>query len=201
MSKLNVRKHLKEIKKFLRVGDWQETSEGLLVHGGLNIRGKYVHTVNGDDERVDYNLIPAEGIAHILNVVFGADSKVANWYLAPYSNNYTPTSAITAQNFHSLAAEIGGSPEGYSQSTRPIWNDSPASAGRIGNVAVGPRATFTIVTASTLAINGAGLLSTNVKIPGSSWGILASATKFSATRTLNNTDSFELGYEVELTDS
>lgn len=206
MKQLNVRKHLKEIQKFLRIGDWQETAEGLIIHDCLRGRGMYVHTVNGEDERVDYNLIPAEGIAHVLNTVFGAESKVPTWYLAPYSNNYTPLANLTAQNFHATAVEIQGAgsvsgslTEGYSETTREIWVDAPASAEKIGNLA--SRAQFTITTATTLAINGAGLFSTNVKVPSSGWGILASATKFSATRTLNNTDTFELGYEIELTDS
>jgi len=197
MKQLNVRKHLKEIQQFLRTGDWQETAEGLIIHGSMLGVGKYYHTVNGRDEQVDTNLIPAEGIAHILNVVFGATAKVSTWYLAPYSNNYTPTSTVTAATFDSLGAELAGAPEGYTESTRREWVDAAASAGKIGNLS--SRATFTIVTATTININGAGLLSSNVK--EGTTGTLASMTKFASTRTLNNTDTFELGYEVELTDS
>lgn len=202
MSKLNVRKHLKEILGFLKAGDFEETESGLLIHSCLQGRGKYVHTVNGEDEREDYNLIPAEGIAHILNVVFGATSKVTTWYLAPYTNNYTPVSGITSADFYTTAGELQGAPEGYTQSTRVAWNEGVATAGKIGNLGGGgggTRAVFTIVTGSTLAINGAGLLSTSAKYTAG--GTLVSATKFASTRTLNNTDTFELGYEVELTDS
>lgn len=197
MKQLNVRKHLKELLGFLKNGDYKETDSGLLIHGCLQGRGKYVHTVNGEDERIDYNLIPAEGIAHILNVVFGATAKVSTWYLAPYTNNYTPTAGVTAADFYTTAGELQGSPEGYTQANRVTWVEGVATAGKIGNLA--SRAVFTIVTASTLPINGAGLLSTNTKYAAG--GVLVSATKFASTRTLNNTDSFELGYEVELTDS
>ena len=197
MKQLNVRKHLKEILGFLRNGDCKETESGLLVHGCIQGRGMYVHTVNGEDEQVDYNLIPAEGIAHILNTCFFTESKVSAWYLAPYSSVYTPTSTLTAATFDNLAVELGGAPEGYSEALRRTWVTATSSAGKVGNLA--SRATFTIVTASTININGAGLLSSNVK-QGTA-GKIASATKFGSARVLNNTDTFELGYEVELTDS
>ena len=57
-------------------------------------------------------------------------------------------------------------------------------------------AMFTIVTASSLAVNGAGLVSVSTK--GSTAGTLISAGKFTATRTLSNTDQFNLKYKVDL---
>ena len=59
------------------------------------------------------------------------------------------------------------------------------------------KAAFTIATASSLAVNGAGLHSASAK--GATTGVLASATKFSATRTLFNADVFTLAYTITLT--
>jgi hypothetical protein len=67
----------------------------------------------------------------------------------------------------------------------------------IGNLA--NRAVFNITCTSTLNISGAALLSDNTR--GGVSGVLISASRYGAVRVVNNGDSFELGYEVELTDS
>lgn len=190
-------KYEKDIARFIRNGDFEETPEGLLIHSSILGRGRYVHSVNGQDERIDYNLIPAEGIAHVLNTIWGAESKVATWYVALFSGNVTPASTWTAANFTSNATEITSLTEGYSQATRPEFVDAAASGGVIGNLA--SRAVFSIVCSSTLNIYGAALLSSNVR--GGTSGILSSASRYATVRTVANGDSYEVGYEVELTDS
>lgn len=190
-------KHQKDIAKFIQNGDFVETDAGLLIHGSILGRGRYVHSVNGEDTRIDHNLIPAEGIAHVLNTIWGAEAKVATWYIALFSGNVTPASTWTAANFAANATEITSTTEGYSQATRPEFVDAPASAGVLGNLA--SRAVFSIVCTSTLNIYGAALLSSNVR--GGTSGILSSASRYASVRTVANGDSYEVGYEVELTDS
>lgn len=191
-------KHIQEVRSFLRAGDYEETSEGLLIHGGLLARGMYVHSINGgQDERRDANLIVDEGILYLLNVGLGNGTQHAAWYLAPFGNVYTPTAGLTAATFNATAGELAGSPEGYTEVLRETWVFSAAAVGKISNLAA--RAEFTMVTASTIDVNGAGLLSDSGK--NGTLGTLVSASKFAAVRTLNNGDTFELGYEVELTDT
>lgn len=190
-------KHEKEIRQFVENGDFVETDEGILIHSCIMGRGKYTHSVNGEDQQEDYNLIPTEGIHHILDVVFGATAKTATWYLGLYSGNATPASTWTAANWVANATENVSQTEGYSGTTRPEFVDAVAAGGKIGNLA--SRAAYTIATATTVTFYGAALCSTNTR--GATSGVLASATRFSAARTLNDADTFELGYEVELTDS
>lgn len=192
-------KHAKDIARFIRNGDYQYTDGGILIHNAIMAHaGRYIHSVNGgQDLRIDTNLIPAEGIAHVLNTVWGAEAKVATWYVALFGGNVTPASTWTAANFTANATEITSTSEGYSESTRQEFVDAPASAGVLGNLAA--RATFTINCTSTLNVYGAALLSSNVR--GGTTGILSSACRFAAVRTLSDGDSYELGYEVELTDS
>lgn len=194
---MNLDKHSREIAGFLNAGDFEETEEGLLIHRAIRARGKYVHSVNGEDERTDYNLVPAEGIAHFLNTTLGSGAKLSNWYLAIFSGAVTPAANWTAANFPANATEIVSTAEGYSNATRPQWTPAAASGGVIGNLA--NRAVFNITCTSTLNISGAGLLSDNVR--GGVAGVLISASRYGAVRIVNNGDSFELGYEVELTDS
>ena len=190
-------KHSTEISRFIKDGDFEVTDGGILVHGAINIAGKYFHSVNGEDEQADHNLLPAAGILHILDVAFGQTAKSAAWYLSVFSGNVTPISTWTAANYVANATENVSTTEGYSGANRPAWTPSVASACKIGNLS--SRAVFNIVCSSSIALYGAALLNTQAR--GATTGVLASASRFAVTRTLSNGDVFELGYEVELTDS
>lgn len=190
-------KHEKEIAGFIRSGDFEETPEGLLIHRSILASGRYVHSVNGQDEKVDHNLIPAEGVAYILDSSLGAVAKITNWYLAVFSGNVNPASNWTAANFAAQASEITSTTEGYSNVTRPAWTPGSTTAGVIGNLT--SKAVFNIVCTTSVNISGAGLLSSNTR--GGTSGTLVSASRFATVRQVYTGDAFELGYEVELQDS
>ena len=190
-------KHRSEIAKFIDRGDFQQTDEGLLIHGAIMAKGKYYHTVNGADLQVTSNLVVAEGILYVLNAALGGAAQTSNWFLAPYSGNATPASNWTAANFATNATEITSDTQGYSEANRQPWVSSAAADGKIGNLS--SYAQFSIVSSSPLNIYGAGLLSSQTK--GGTSGTLVSATRFEPARQVNNGDTFERGYEVELTDS
>jgi hypothetical protein len=78
-----------------------------------------------------------------------------------------------------------------------VWTPSAPDNNSIDNLA--NKASYTIATASSLTVQGAALVSEAAK--GAVTGKLASATKFSAARTLYNTDVFNLAYRVQLTSS
>lgn len=189
--------HQKELTRFIQKGDYKETEGGILVHNAIMAKGAYYHTVNGEDLRIDANLLPAAGILDILNVYFGASTKQTAFYLSLYSGNATPASTWTAANYIANATENQSQTEGYSGTNRPTWTAAAASAGKIGNLA--SRASYTIVATTTVTFYGAGLHTAQAR--GATTGVLPSATRFAAARTLNNTDTFQLGYEIELTDS
>lgn len=190
-------KHNKEVAGFLANGDYEVTEEGLLIHRAIMAKGLYTHSVNGEDLRKDSNLIPAEGIAYILDAALGAGSQITSWYLAVFSGNVEPATNWTAANFTANASEIVSNTEGYSNATRPAWTPGAVSSGVIGNIS--SKATFDIICTSAITISGAAMLSNNIK--GGTNGTLVSATRFASERVVNNGDAFELGYEVELTDS
>lgn len=187
----------KEISKFVQAGDVETTPEGLLIHRSILARGRYTHSVNGKDVRVDYNLIPTEGIAYVLGSALGATSKITTWYVAVFSGAVNPAASWTAANFAANASEITSTTEGYSNVTRPTWTPGSVSAGVIGNLA--SKAVFNIVCTTSVNISGAALLSSNTR--GGTTGVLASASRFATVRQVYTGDAFELGYEVELQDS
>lgn len=173
------------------------TEEGLIVRGGIKVQGTYVEGVNGKDFREHKNLIPDAGILYILGAALGGVTPITSWYVAPFAGATTPAANWTASNFAATASEIVSGTEGYSEATRVAWTPGAAAAGQIDNLAA--KAGFTIVTASSLSITGAGILSASGK--GSTAGTLVSASKFSTARVVYNGDTWDCGYYIKLLDS
>lgn len=195
LTRKEIARHGREFLAALRGNKYEISEEGIYFPAAKVLgSGYYFENVNGLDERVHKNLVVDQGLTHMLSVEFGSGSKITAWYIAPYGNSVNPAANWTASNFASTAGEITSGSEGYSETTRRAFTAGAAAANTIDNVA--SKASFTIVTASTLSIAGAGLLSSNVK--GDTAGTLASATRFSSARTLNNADIWNCGYRVQL---
>lgn len=189
-------KHAQEFKGRLDNHDYELSDEGILFpKAGVQIVGEYFVSSPGYEDSIEKNLIPTEGLNHLLMVTLKDTAKLNTFYLALYSGNYVPAAALTAANFASTATEITSPTEGYSESVRQTWTPAAASGGMIDNVA--SKATFTIETATSVTVRGAALLSSNVK--GGTAGVLISAARFSQDRVQYDTDAFTLGYRVRLT--
>lgn len=183
------------IRRALDKGQYEMTEQGLLLKPQRIIAsGLYEHWVNGKDYRADRNLVVDEGLMHFLDVCFHDGAKVSTWYLSLYAAAYTPVAGLTAASYPATASEITSGTEGYTEATRVAFVEGAPAANAISNTA--SKANFTIATASQLSVNGAALHSVSTK--GATTGILASAVKFAATRTLYDTDVFTLGYSVAL---
>lgn len=193
----DLQKHAGEFGRYLRNRQFEVTDDGGIhfARASAVAQGGYVHDVNGLDERFDKNLLPDEGLIYLLSVGLNNGTKLATWYLSLYAANYTPLAGLTAASYPATASEITSNTEGYTESTRPIWTPTTPTTPLIDNLA--NKAAFTIATASSLTVNGAALLSEATK--GAVTGKLVSATKFSAARTLYDTDVFNLAYRVQLT--
>jgi hypothetical protein len=197
MLGFNIRKHLKEFQNYV-LNNQYELGDGGILFPKANVvaAGIYTHDVNGLDERIDRNVIPDEGLNHILNVIMlGTPSPVADWYCMLHSGSGTPDADTTLANYHSLQTEITSGTEGYSEATRVMWVGDAVDTANTEVTNAATPATFTIVTTGSLAVNGAALTSISAK--GSQSGTLMSAGKFSAQRNLSNGDEFNLKYKVD----
>jgi hypothetical protein len=192
-------KHAREFEKAVLGGDFQQTDGGIIVRRAAFLQGVYIEGIKGHPEsfRRHKNLIPDEGVLHILAVVFHSTAKAAAWYLAPFSGSTTPAANLTAANFASTQSEITSLTEGFSEVTRQQFVPAAPAAGKVTNIA--SKAQFTIVSAGTVNIWGAALLSASAR--GATSGVLASCSKYGVVRTVANTDVWQCGYEVSLTDS
>ena len=162
---------------------------------GVVANGEYFGRVNGGAwAKEGDNLIPTEGLAHILNVALGTAAKPAGLYLALFSGATAPAANWGAASFAAVASEIVSQTEGYTAATRPVWTPVNTNTGSIDNLA--SVASLTIATASQLNVTGAALLTNSTR--GGTTGALVSASLYAAPRVFQNGDIYELGYRINL---
>lgn len=135
------------------------------------------------------NLIPTEGLNHMLDVVCKGGSQVSTWYVMPYEGDYTPLATNTAANFPGLATECTA----YTEANRVTWVEGAVSAGAVDNSA--NKAEFTIN--ATKTIYGCALVSVATK--GATTGVLLSAVRFSAPKSFVSSDTLRVTAPVSLT--
>jgi len=144
----------------------------------------FVYTVETVNKRTgevvevseETNLMPVQGINHMLDVTLISATQITDWYLALYENDYTPSSADVASTFPTLAGEATA----YSSATRLELALASASAGVSSNAANRSEFEFT----ETKTIQGGFIISTPTK--GSTAGVLLSAVKFSSPRVVDD---------------
>ena len=115
-----------------------------------------------------HNLIPVEGIAHMLGVTFKSAVQVPTWYIALYEGDYNPLATTTAATFAAQATECTA----YSAGTRPAFVSGAVVAGALDNAATRAEYTFT----ANKTVHGGALLSSNVK--GGGGGLCMSLVRF-----------------------
>ena len=176
--------------------DYTNNDDGSITTGqGITAKGEYFDRINGGEWTRTENLIPTEGLAHILNVALGTTPKPASYHLALFSAAAQPAANWTAATFATQASEIVSMTEGYSAATRPTWTPANTSTNSIDNMAA--VAKVTMKTASSLTVQGAAMLTNSSK--GSTAGALISASKYAAPRVFQDGDTYEIGYRISLT--
>ena len=154
-------------------------------HGNADMKflGRYTTWVNGADPQVSYNVVTAQGIAQILKAGIGSLSL----YIAPFTTDATPSGSLTAANFDSTLTEWTG----YAESTRQAWTKPTDPVSGTYSNSASP-AVFTANASATVI--GAGLLSNSAK--ESTAGVLISASKFGASRSLVSGDKLTIQYDI-----
>lgn len=186
----------KELASALARDQYDVTEEGVYFpRQGVLAAGEYFDRINGGAWERTRNLIPTEGLAHILNVALGSTAKPAGYFLALFSGATAPAANWTAANFAAVASEIVSLTEGYTNATRPAWTPANTTTGSIDNMAA--VASLTIATSSQLNVTGAAMLTNSAR--GGTTGALVSATKYAAPRVFQNGDTYEVGYRLSLT--
>lgn len=140
---------------------------------------------------MDSNILPLEGLNHILSVILNNGSKVSPWLLALFEGNYTPVAGLTAATFTAAATECIA----YDETARVEFVEGAPAGGVIANTA--SRAIFTMN--ATKTIYGGALLSTSAK--SSTSGVLLAAARFGTAREVIDDDELAVKYTLTLTSS
>lgn len=156
------------------------------------LAGGFTTWVNGQDMQYDPNLVPAEGITQILTVGL----STITYYIAPFLNNSTILSTLTAATFNGTLSEFTA----YTQAARVAWTGvlgggtytnsvSPAVFTADGTVGVGPG----------VNVYGAALLSASAK--SATTGVCVAGSLFSGARNLKTADNLTIQYDINMTSS
>lgn len=185
----------KRLQRSIRNNNWEATDDGqiLLPKDNVFIGGVFRVKLNGELIEESPNLVVNEGLNHFLNVVLGATSKIASWYLALFKGNVTPAGTWTCATFDSLATELTE----YSETTHPAFVNGTSTAQSIDNA--GNEGVFTIN--GTVTCYGAALMSQSTKPTPASGGTLIAASRFASARSLVASDELNVGYGVSMTSS
>lgn len=187
-SKL-IRRHGQEMRRALQAHRYEVMDNGDILLPGMKLRvgGRFHSQLNDGPWVTDPNRVVNEGLNHLLNVVLGNAAQTSTWYLSLFAGNVVPPATWTGANYVANATEFVN----YDLATRPEYVDAPANLQSISNTA--NPGSFVINNGGGV-VYGAALLSNASK--GSTTGVLFSAARFAAQRTVIDTDTLRVSYEV-----
>lgn len=172
--------------------DFNKGDLPVVINNVYGVRGRY--RIVGEPGHSP-NVITAQGQLYLLETGLAGGTAEAGWYLALWQNAVTPSETWDAATFATTAGEIVSTTEGYTGTNRPAWTPDTPHTEPMSNSA--SPATYNIVTASAVTIQGPALISSAAR--GSTAGILMSAAAFSGgPRTQSNGDTFRVVYEESL---
>lgn len=188
MNDVDLIRHGLELARAIDNHQYEVADNGLFFPRQQVMLGGSMRTgVNGADFRIDANIVPAQGIAKVLKAGVGGTT----WYIAPFENNTTPQSTLTAATFTGTMGEFTT----YSQSTRVGWTiPSDPSSGAYSNSSSPAIFTIGAVDSGGQDIYGAAILSASAK--SATTGDLLCCVLFSGARKLYQGDKLSVDYTL-----
>lgn len=119
-----------------------------------------------------HNLVPYEGLNHMLNVTLKGATAVGTWYVGLFEGNYTPTTDVKASTLPGLATECTA----YTPAARVEFQEGTVTTGSVDNSAALAEFTFT----ADKTVMGSFISSAQSK--GSTAGVLLSVVRFPSPR-------------------
>ena len=157
------------------------------------VQGCFETTINGGDRQLDPNEVPVEFLDYLLKLGFTGVGGLATWYIAPFVNNITPLSTLTAATFDSVLNEF----DAYDEATRQAFTvpASPTSGSYSNSAAPASfTADATVGVGAGIDIYGAGIMSASAKNATS--GKIGPTSKFSGLRNVKTADVLTVQYTV-----
>lgn len=181
-----------DLGRNLRDHRYEISPAGILFpRANLYLGGAFRSWVNRADEQIDPNVVTLQGLTYALKAALAGFAQISSWYVAPFSGNVEPTTALTAANFVATQTEFTN----YDEATRVAWAQDAESGQLITNDA--DKADFTIA-AGGGTVWGAALTSASAK--SAVTGTLLACSKFSNARVLLEDDVLTLEYTITAAD-
>lgn len=182
-----------DLARALRNHNFEISPQGVFIPGAnVFVGGGFRHWVNRRDERIDPNTMTLEGLTYLIKAGVAGFGQISNWYVALFSDNESPTTALTAATFPATLTEFTN----YAEGTREAWAQDAEASQAITNDTT--KAEFTC-SAGGGTVWGAALTSAAAK--SATTGTLLAASKFSAVRTLAEGDVLALEYTLTAADA
>lgn len=134
------------------------------------------------DSETVHNLMPTQGMDHLLGVLLLGNSPTTQWYVGVYENPYSPVASDNAATFPALAGESVA----YAGTTRLAFTPGTVNLGTIDN-SLNP-AEFE---ATEETVFYGGFISSSAA-RGSTSGILLSAVRFSTPKSVDPTSTLRV---------
>lgn len=141
--------------------------------------------------REDHNLVPTEGLNRLVEQWLDAGAQISNVYVSIFEGDYTPVAGVTASSYPGDATECTA----YDEAARPAFTPGSVSGGSVDNTA--SRAEFTMNDTKTLY--GGALHTTSTK--SATTAPLMAAVRFSASRSVVDTDIVQVDYTFTASDT
>lgn len=191
-------RHRGEFARAIRNRKFEASPAGILFpQMGCFVGGVFdtEHRRGGDllVRDVSPNIIPTEGLNHLLDVLVHGAAQIDPWYVALFKGNVTPGATLTGATFASVCTEATE----YDETTRQAYVEGAAAAGVSHNG--DSRAVFTMNGAIT--VYGGALLSAQAKGDATAGSICLAASKFSASRAVVAGDELATKYTLTATSS
>lgn len=136
------------------------------------------------DREVTRNLIPIEGLNHIIETTLKNGTPFANWYVGVYEGNYTPDPDDTMAAFPSAATELTG----YTATARPTLVLGDVANGQVSNGTLEEPDNLALFTWNVSGKTCYGAFVSSSPTKGATSGVLISAARFSAPKAVTSGD-------------
>lgn len=178
----------RELSRALANHRYERTDGGIVVPSmKLSIGGFFEVAVGDGPYEIAPNLIPTEGLNHILDVALSQATQKLAFYIALFSGNVTPQATWTGANWVANATEFTN----YAEATRQAWAEAGVAAGSVTNSA--SPASFTIG-AGGGTVRGAALVEASAK--SATTGVLVAAARLPADKVLAETEELRIIYTM-----
>lgn len=183
-------RHRDEALRAIRAHKYDRTDAGIVIPSmKLAIGGVFEVAANDGPWDVAPNLIPTEGLNHIIAVALAQGTQKSAFYLALFSGDVTVQATWTGANFVTNATEFTN----YT-GERQEWVDGSVAAGSVSNTA--SPAVFPITGAGG-TVRGIALLEASAK--GATTGVLIAASKLAVAKVMANEEELRAKYTLSAT--